>query len=83
MPARCAVIDGLFIGIDLRKIGDVRFDEQFTFHFYDLDFCLSAAAAGLSIGVTNIHLQHESVGGTATPSHLAAQKLFLAKHWPA
>src|SRR6267378_4290954 len=57
-PKRSVVLDGLFLAIDLRKIGHVRFEEQLAFHFYDLDFCLTAHLAGLSLGTTNIYVTH-------------------------
>jgi len=79
-PARCAVIDGVFIAVDMRRIGAVRFDPRFKFHYYDLDFCLAAQAAGLPIGVTNIHLLHDSSGVFGDEAHRAAQAVFLAKH---
>jgi GT2 family glycosyltransferase len=62
-PQRVVVLDGLLLAVDMRKIGNVRFDSQFTFDFYDLDFCLTAHEAGLTIGTTDIHVFHGSMGG--------------------
>lgn len=63
-PAECELLDGLFIACrcDALKASGVTFDEHFTFHFYDLDFCRSARAAGLSMTTWPIELTHQSVG---------------------
>lgn len=61
-PRRCVVMDGVFLAVDVERIGQLRFDEQFAFHFYDLDFCLSADREGLTLGTTNVHMTHRSYG---------------------
>lgn len=60
------VIDGLFIGIDRRRIGK-NFDPDFMWHGYDIDFCLANfLAKKCKIGVTTkIRLAHDSVGPTS------------------
>jgi len=78
-PRRCVVLDGLFLAVDLAKIGAVRFDEQFEFHFYDLDFCLTAHFAGLSLGTTNVYVNHQSGGSYNQPAFFASQEKFRAK----
>lgn len=45
----------------LRQAG-VRFDPRFDFHFYDLDFCRSASAAGLRLGTWPLAITHASSG---------------------
>ena len=78
-PRRCVVMDGLFLAVDLSQIGGVRFDEQFEFHFYDLDFCLTAHRAGLVLGTTNVYVNHQSGGSYNTPAFQATQEKFRAK----
>jgi len=78
-PKRCVALDGLFLAIDLRKIGHVRFEEQLAFHFYDLDFCLTAHLAGLSLGTTNIYVTHRSGGVFSSQAFEEAQTTFRAK----
>ena len=41
MPADCELLDGLFLAVNTEKLlqANVKFDPQFQFHFYDLDFC--------------------------------------------
>jgi len=81
-PKRCVVLDGLFLAVDIGKIGQGRFDEQLAFHFYDLDFCLAAHRAGLILGTTNVYVTHRSGGNLSSPAFKAAQTAFRAK-WKA
>jgi hypothetical protein len=78
-PRQCAVLDGLFLAVDAARIGPVRFDEQFAFHFYDIDFCLSAYLAGLTLGTTNVYVNHRSFGSFESPAFYAMQELFRRK----
>jgi hypothetical protein len=57
-PRRCVILDGVLLALDMRNIGGVRFDPQFSFHLYDLDFCLTAYQAHLALGTTSIPLRH-------------------------
>lgn len=58
------VIDGVFIGVNVEKIleRDHKFDEQFDFHFYDLDFSYGATKKGLKVGTWDIYIKHYSHG---------------------
>lgn len=78
-PRRCVVLDGLFLAVDRARLGPVRFDEQFAFHFYDLDFCLTAHRAGLLLGTTNVYVNHQSHGSYNSPAFFATQDKFRAK----
>jgi hypothetical protein len=82
VPRQCVVLDGVFLAIDLARIGDVRFDEGFTFHFYDLDFCLSAHQSSLALGTVNVHAHHHSAGDFTTAGFFEAQQRFRAKWRP-
>jgi len=76
------VLDGLFLAVrrdTLRKSG-VRFDEAFSFHFYDLDFCTTARRAGLRLGVWPIAVTHQSRGDFEGPQWQSASEIF-AKKW--
>jgi GT2 family glycosyltransferase len=79
VPQSCVVLDGLFLAVDLTKIGNVRFDERLLFNFYDLDFCLSAYEASLSIGTVNVHAHHRSIGDFGSPAFFEAQEIFRNK----
>lgn len=59
------LLDGVFLACrteTLRQTG-LRFDEQFQFHFYDLDFCRNAEKLGLTMGTWDISVIHDSSGG--------------------
>jgi GT2 family glycosyltransferase len=77
-PCRCVVLDGVFLAVDTKRIGDLRFDEQFAFDFYDVDFCLQAHCVGLTLGTTRIYVSHRSAG-VATASYHHAQQIFRTK----
>jgi hypothetical protein len=78
-PRRCVVMDGLFLAIDMLTIGNVRFDTRFTFHLYDLDFCLTAHFANLVLGTTNVYVQHASSGNFAAAPYQEALLEFRSK----
>lgn len=61
-PARVAMIDGVFMCINVKTIGDWRFNENYDFHCYDLASCLDANKKGLKIGVAPINVIHKSHG---------------------
>jgi len=81
-PRRCVILDGMFLAIDLRSIGNVRLDPQFTFHLYDLDFCLTAHLAGRLLGTTNVYLQHLSAGQYTSEPYRRSLGEFRAKWEP-
>ena len=77
----CELLDGVFLAAKrstLRQAG-VRFDEQFDFHFYDLDFCRTARRAGLSLGTWPISITHRSWGAYNSPEWKAKCGLYLEK----
>ena len=81
VPRRVALLDGLFLAArvsTLRRSG-ARFDEQFRFHFYDLDFCRTCVARGLTLGTWPIALGHASRGGYNSPAWVEALDAYRAK----
>jgi GT2 family glycosyltransferase len=58
---------------------DLRFDEQFDFHFYDLDFCRQAELRGLRMGTWRISVVHEGVGDMRTASWKNGYRKYLDK----
>jgi len=69
-PARCELLDGVFLVARKNVLArsGVQFDERFMFHFYDMDFCRTARAAGLSLGTWPIALTHQSTGAFGSPA---------------
>lgn len=80
-PRSCKLLDGLFLAINAVKIleGSVRFDEQFKFHFYDLDFCRQCLEKGLRMGTWPISVTHASGGAFGSPSWLDAKTKYFLK----
>ncbi len=66
VPRAVAVLDGVLLAARAGRLrqASVRFDPQFAFHFYDLDFCRSARAAGLRLGTWPLAITHASQGGS-------------------
>jgi GT2 family glycosyltransferase len=57
----------------------VRFDPQFDFHLYDIDFCRTARQKELRLGTWPIALTHQSKGSFGTESWFARYEKYLAK----
>lgn len=68
------LLDGLILIADSKKLieSDVRFDEQFDFHFYDLDFCRTARTTGLKLGTWALSVIHQSGGGFSSQSWITS-----------
>lgn len=75
------LLDGLFLAAfsDTLKKSNLCFDEQFDFHFYDMDFCRQAELLGVSMGTIPLSLVHESGGGYASESWMQAYKKYIKK----
>lgn len=80
-PAACELLDGAFIVVDAgrARASNVTFDEQFAFHYYDLDFCRSARSAGLSLGTWPISLTHQSTGAFGSEAWQAGRVRYFKK----
>lgn len=81
---RVALIDGLFMSIDVETLleKNARFDNRFNFHFYDIAFCLNCVMDGVSIGVGEpIFVTHLSMGQPDNNFFLL-QELFLREYFP-
>jgi len=81
MPMECDLLDGLFLACNaaLLKGWKVRFDERFSFHLYDLDFCRSARAKFLRLGTWPILVSHGSAGHFESEAFRTAARTYLDK----
>lgn len=63
-PSSCELLDGVFLAVKKNTLVNtsLKFDLQFDFHFYDLDFCRAARKLGLNLGTWPINLIHQSPG---------------------
>lgn len=84
VPAECELMDGVFLAVKKSTLinSNVKFDPQFDFHFYDLDFCRSARQAGLTLGTWHINLTHQSGGAFGSEGWFNKYQLYLKK-WEA
>ena len=64
MPSKVDVIDGVFLAVNRAKAikAQWRFNENYTFHHYDISSTLDAGKRGLVCGVLPIHIVHKSPG---------------------
>ena len=80
-PARVAIIDGLFIAVNLSQVlgANWKFNTDYTFHHYDIASCLDANKKHLKVGVTPINTIHNSPGLTNydDESYQLAEQKFL------
>ena len=81
VPQECRILDGMFIGVRRKTLRehDLRFDERFCFHLYDMDFCRQAEGKDLSMGTAPITVIHESAGGFGSPSWSDGYRAYLGK----
>jgi GT2 family glycosyltransferase len=79
---RCKLLDGLLLAADSERLleSGARFDEQFQFHFYDLDFCRTADEKGLSLGTWPMSVIHESNGAFNTQAWRDGYRRYTGKH---
>lgn len=63
-PSRVAIIDGAFMSVNVTKTSKVdwKFNENYTFHHYDISSCIDANKKQLKIGVVPILTYHNSPG---------------------
>lgn len=80
-PSRTLTIDGSIMCFTKKSIDEgVCFDEQFKFHFYDMDMCFLAYVKNVKVGTAPVLITHESLGySVAQPEFLESQKKFMSK----
>lgn len=80
-PARCVLLDGVFLAIKVKSItDDIRFDENLKFHHYDLDFSLNCNKHKLKLTTWPIWAVHDSGGlNEVSQEFLESEKYFLDK----
>lgn len=83
-PAQVALLDGVLMAVrvDRLRASGVRFDASLGFHFYDLDFCRAATAAGLKLGTWPMAITHASRGTSAHSEAWVRSSALYLKKWP-
>lgn len=84
VPSRCLVIDGVFIGINIKELPEnVRFDESYPskFHYYDIDFSLECNRNHVTLGVVDIPIIHSSPGLTNPDKEFYDGQAYFIEKW--
>jgi len=82
LSADCTLLDGLFLAASAAALNakELRFDEAFDFHLYDIDFCRSASQMGLRLGTWPICVSHLAQGdGFGSEAFKVAARRYLDK----
>jgi hypothetical protein len=76
------LLDGVMLATRSETLVDsgLRFDPQFEFHFYDMDFCRQAELRDLRMGTWAISVIHASAGQLGSESWFAAYRKYLDKY---
>jgi hypothetical protein len=81
--SRALLIDGLFISVNVEEANKkkIRFDEDFTFHHYDLAFCLICNTQKASVGVLPIRVIHYGLGDSMNTSEWRSSAVKFSKKY--
>lgn len=83
-PSRVAVLDGLFLSVNCKAINaaEFTFNENYTFHHYDISSCIDANKKKLKLGVYPIWVIHKSPGLLDPNSklYLDSERKFLQEY---
>jgi tetratricopeptide (TPR) repeat protein len=76
------LLDGVMLAVRSETLieRDLRFDPQFMFDFYDLDFCRQAEMKGVRMGTWAISVVHASAGSLGVETWRASYRDYLAKY---
>ena len=77
----CKLLDGVFLAVKKATLdnSDLKFDEAFGFHFYDLDFCRQAEERKLRMGTIPLSIVHEGGDGSGSPEWRFDRDEYLRK----
>lgn len=78
---RVVLLDGLLFASHSETLiqNQLFFDEQFKFHFYDLDFCRLAESKSIICGTWDLSVIHNSGGNFGSLEWLQSYKTYLSK----
>lgn len=75
------LLDGVLLAMKKKTLtqSGVRFDEQFKFHFYDMDICRQFEAKNISMGTVPLGIIHASGGAFGGEEWRAGYQTYLEK----
>ncbi|HWY96613.1 MAG TPA: glycosyltransferase [Steroidobacteraceae bacterium] len=78
---RVKLLDGMLLAVHSKTLiaSEIQFDERFSFHFYDMDFCRQAEARNLRMGTWTVSAIHESDGAFDSPAWRDGYAQYLDK----
>lgn len=83
-PSRVVILDGLFLAVNLKPALEKqwKFNENYSFHHYDISSCIDAHRKGLKLGVWPIYAVHTSPGLLSIEDKMWAEsnKKFLEEY---
>lgn len=81
--SRALLLDGLFLAVNTKKLLESKtfFDERFSFHHYDITFCLKANQNKLKMGVAPIKVTHFGLGDSMNSSEWFQSAESFKKHY--
>jgi len=83
-PARVAILDGLFISVNVERVTKAKwqFNENYNFHHYDIASSIDANNKKLKLGVTPIWVIHKSPGllNPESENFIQSQTKFLTEY---
>jgi hypothetical protein len=82
-PSEVATIDGVLMSISFNALfkHNLRFDEDFSFDFYDMSLCAKALIKKLKIGIIPLLIYHDSHGnGILDNRYIEASEKFNKKY---
>lgn len=76
------LLDGVLLAArsDVLIDNELRFDSQFLFHFYDMDFCRQAELRQLRMGTCAVSVVHASAGRLGPEAWRSGYEKYLAKY---
>lgn len=76
------LLDGVMLAVRSQSLiaRELRFDPQFKFHFYDMDFCRQAEMKGIRMGTWAISVVHASAGKLGVVGWRASYRDYLTKY---
>lgn len=80
-PAQVQLLDGVFMAVKAKTLQTtgIRFDPQFKYHHYDLDFCRQCEQANLKMGVWPIAMTHAPLLGNIGQEWFDSGTAYLRK----
>ena len=75
------LLDGVLLATQSDKLikSGIRFDENFKFHFYDIDFCRQLEVNNLKMGTISLSISHASGGNFKSEAWKSSASQYISK----